>query len=143
MRAKQLGEGKRLDEVIVGAKREAPDAILDRFTSSKHQDRRATALSPYLGKDRPPVSSGQHDVEDYQIVLIVKGVLETVFTIVASIDDETLLGQALLQVPSRLVVILYDQQFHRRGTTLAVLTAEAFRQPTLRNPNSDFNQHFG
>ena len=65
----QLGEGERLDEIIVGSLLQPVDAIVDRAERGQHQHRRRHACGAQRAQHRQAVEPGQHAIEDDEIEL--------------------------------------------------------------------------
>ena len=63
----QLLQGERLDQVVVRACIETGNAVADRATSGKHQDRHRVALGAKAPSDLEAVDAGKHDVEHDRI----------------------------------------------------------------------------
>jgi hypothetical protein len=62
----QLLIGERLDEVVVGAAVEAPDAVRGGVAGGQHQDR-DLAFGPEPAADLDPVEAGHHHIEDHEV----------------------------------------------------------------------------
>ena len=69
----QLGQGERLDEVVIGAGIEARDAVADRIAGGEHEDRGGGALAAEALGDVVAVHGGEHDVEQDEVVLLGLG----------------------------------------------------------------------
>ena len=64
----QLAEGERLDQVVVGARVEPLDPVLDRVAGGQHQHRRPDAARAKLAAGRKAVDAGKHHVEHDHVV---------------------------------------------------------------------------
>ena len=63
----ELAHVERLDQVVVGARVEAVDAVLDRVARGEHQDRDAVARRAQPARDLEPVDVGQAHVEHHRV----------------------------------------------------------------------------
>jgi hypothetical protein len=91
----ELGEGKGLDDVVVGAGVEPGHLVLDAVLGREHEDRRVDALGPEVAADGEPVLLGQHDVQDDEVVGIRLGQVLGFFSVVGAVD-----GVPLFEKPS-------------------------------------------
>lgn len=78
----------------------------------QHEHRRVARARPHLLNHAPAVEHGQHNVENHEAVLARKRCLQAVFAIVANVDNETLLAQALFQEPGRFRIVFDHEQLH-------------------------------
>ena len=108
----QLGEGKRLDEIIVSPELKAFDPIGHAVAGREEQDRRPHLCAAQGLQDLPSVDIGQHDVQDEQVVLARHRQMQPVRAIARQIHDEAVLGQSLLQVLTGFCFVFDDQKFH-------------------------------
>ncbi len=60
----ELGEGERLDEVVVGAGLEPGDAVVDLVARGQDADRDVDAVGPHPADHADAVEVGHHHVED-------------------------------------------------------------------------------
>lgn len=65
----ELAEIERLDEIVVGAKVQRADPVLDFRTRRQHQHRRRLFPGAQMAQDLKPVEPRQHDVEDHEIIV--------------------------------------------------------------------------
>ncbi|GAA3121809.1 hypothetical protein GCM10020254_81320 [Streptomyces goshikiensis] len=65
----QLVQGERLDEVVVGARLQAVDALADGVERGQDEDGRTVAHRAQLPADAEAVEDGHHDVEDDRVRL--------------------------------------------------------------------------
>ena len=63
----QLGEGERLDQVVVGPGVEALHPVLDGVPGGEHEDGGVVAGGPHAPADVEPVDGGQPDVEHHGV----------------------------------------------------------------------------
>ena len=110
----QLRERERLREVVVGARVEAGDPVLDGVPRGQHQHGAQTPLSRPAAADRPPSTPGQHQVEHDRVVLGRLRHPEGVVPRACDVDRVALLAQAAPQQPCHLHVVLDDQHAHAR-----------------------------
>src|SRR5712692_8663173 len=115
----QLGEGERLDQVVVGAQLQTAHAVGHLVASGQEQHWRLL-LPPQQLNDLPAVAARQHDIQDYQLVVTSGREVQSVDPGCGCIHDEPLFREALAQVLTGLDLILNHQQPHclpprRRG----------------------------
>jgi hypothetical protein len=77
----QLGDREGLGQVVICAKIQSLDAVVDPITSGQEQDRHGLASCTHLGEDLEAGDLGQHDVEDEQVVGIMQGMPPTLLAI--------------------------------------------------------------
>ena len=102
----ELGEGERLDEVIVRPQLEAPHPVGDGVHRGQEQDRRVPPGFPQLGDDRPALAAGEHHVEHDQVIVARPGQVQAVVPAECDVNCEPRLDEALAHVVDRLAVIL-------------------------------------
>ncbi|MCY1350503.1 hypothetical protein D9M69_367380 [compost metagenome] len=108
----QLGEGERLDQVVVGAQLQALHAVGDAVAGGEEQHRHAAAGLAQAAQDLPAVAAGQHHVEDDQVMVAGQRQVLTFEAVARQFDAEAGLAEALLQVLAGLGFVFDDQQFH-------------------------------
>ena len=123
----QLGEGERLDQVVVGAAVEAGDPILDPITRRQHQDRR-----PHPGGTQPAtrleaVQPGQHHIQHDRVVVVRLRRPERVLAGGRDIRGEPLRHEPAADQARHPQVVLDDQNTHA-----PILRADDERKMTAR-----------
>ena len=108
----QLRERKRLGEIVVAARLEAADAIVDRAEGAQDQYRRREPRPPQLLNDRQPIDVGQHAVGDDQVELAREGAGEPLTPVGGVIDRVAALAQSLDEDPRGLGIVLDEQDVH-------------------------------
>ncbi len=108
----ELGEGKRLHEVVVGACVEPRDAILHRVARGEDQHRRPDPRSPQAPARLEPIDPRQHHVEHNRVVVVRGGHPQRVLAVCDQIDREPLLDEAAAKKPCEPEIILDDQEAH-------------------------------
>ena len=110
----QLGEGKRLDQIVIGTGVETGHAILKRVPCGEHEDRRLdTALAQRL-QDLQAVASGQRQVEQDDVERL--GVDPEERPLAGPLDDdlELLALEPLAQGVGDLHFVFDDENSHQR-----------------------------
>jgi hypothetical protein len=107
----QLGERKRLDEIVVGAFLQAAHAVLDAVARGQHQHRRL-GLRAHRFQHAETVDAGQHDVEQQQVVVALGREAAAFDAVARDVDDIAVLGQAAVQVVGELGFVFDDEQTH-------------------------------
>jgi hypothetical protein len=82
--------------------------------AGEHQHRRVAAC-PHRLEHAEPVDAGQHQVEQQQVVLAVRGQASALDAVARDVDHVAVLRQALVQVVGQLQFVLDDQEAHARG----------------------------
>ena len=108
----ELRERERLREVVVRARVEPGDAILDAVARGQHQHRRPDALLANPPADLDPVEPGQHQVEDDRVVLGRGRHPHRVVAGPRDVDGVALLDEASPQEGRHLELVLDDQDAH-------------------------------
>ena len=90
----QLGKGKGLHQVVVGAALEAADTIFHLAPRGEHQYRRLLALTQ-CSQYGQAVDTRQHAVQNQQVVVDLGGHVQTVDAGMGHIDGVAFLAQAL------------------------------------------------
>ena len=109
----QLGEGERLDQVIVGAAVEAGDPIVEGAARGQHQDRRPDAVAAQAPAGLEAVDPGQHHVEDDGVVVGGARHQQGALAFVGDVDVQPFLAQPATQQGRHLHLVLDDQDLHR------------------------------
>ena len=108
----QFGERERLDEVVVGAELEPPDAVA---TSSRAlRNTTGVCLRAHALDHGPAVGAGQHHVEQHQVIVGSGREMQPFDPVVRDVDDEGVLVQPLLDVGRGLGLVFDDEDAHRR-----------------------------
>jgi hypothetical protein len=111
---RQLLEGERLDQIVVGAGVQAPDPVLDGVPRGQHQDREARALRPHTAGDIGPGNVRQADVEHHGVDPAVRlGDLERLLARCRQLDEVPLLLEHPRQQSTEARVVLNEEQVHR------------------------------
>jgi hypothetical protein len=114
----QLGEGKRLDEVVVGTQREPLDAVGDLVAGGEEQDRRREPAFPPAAAEREAVAARKHRVEHDGVVLVHRDRLVGALRVGRHVHGEPLLGEAAAEKRGGGDLVLDDQELHRRAPLL-------------------------
>ena len=115
----KLRERERLREVVVRARVEPRDAILDRVARGQHQNRSPDAVLAYPPADLEAVDPGEHEVEHDRVVLRRLRHPDRVVAGAREIDRVAFLGEAAMQEARHLQLVLDHQDAHARPLILA------------------------
>ena len=111
----KLGEGERLDQVVVGPDFEPFDPIVYRIPGTEDENGRRPALPPEFVDDAQAVTSRQHQIHNRHIRLACEGRLESFFPIGRHIDRKAGLPQAAANELGDSLVVLDDERVHSSG----------------------------
>ena len=78
---KQLLEGERLREIVVGAGVEPADAVVDAVEGGEEEDGGIDAVAAERLADGEAVHAGEHDVEDDHVVRAFNGHVEALLAV--------------------------------------------------------------
>jgi len=104
----QLGVGKRLDQLVVGAAVEPPDPIRRCGASCQKQDGQL-AIGSQLSADLQAVHPGHHDVEHHQVGPPVPGLVEGRRPAQGDVDLVTLRPEDALNRGRNQGIVVHDQ----------------------------------
>ncbi len=104
----QLLEMERLRQIVIRAGIQTNDLVLGCPLGSQDEHRGGNATRTQLAKDRDPVATWEHEVENDTIVLVVERLLQPRLPIVGALDRVVLLVQPLLDKVRHLLLILDD-----------------------------------
>ena len=108
----QLGEGERLDQIIVGSAVEADHPILERIARRQDEHRRVDAALPQRAENLQPIASGQHEVEQNDVETLRCDTEERSF---ARVLDDRLVSftlEPLAQSAGHFLFVFHDQDAH-------------------------------
>ncbi len=108
----ELGEGKRLREVVVGSRVEALHTILDQAARREHQDRQVGLSAAQRRADGESVHPRQHDVENDQVVTGRLGQANGRLAVAGEIHRELILDQSLPDEGGEFRLIFHHQHAH-------------------------------
>ena len=121
----QLGRVERLDQVVVGARPQAADLLLDLAFSGEHDDR-DVAGGPFLGPDLRrhlvAVELREHDVEEDQVRSLGAPQAEPLRAVGGNDDFVALLLQRVLKQALHVGVIVDDEDLGRHQSPSRPLT---------------------
>lgn len=98
-------------EVVVGTLVEAFDAIGHGISGGEHEDGGGDAGAE-SGEDLPAVESGEHDVEDDGVVLMVGGFVESFLAVAGGVDGIVFFTQGGGEAALEEGVVFDDEEFH-------------------------------
>ena len=108
----QLIEAERLRQVVVRARIEPADHVLDGIAGREHEDRGVPPLPPQLARDLEAVLLEEHDVQENDVVVVDVGQHGGLVPVRGDVYHEALFLQALLDESGDLPVVLHDENFH-------------------------------
>src|SRR3989344_4986539 len=107
-------EGEWLDQIIIGADVQGGDLVFGGAARGEYYDRRGDAMRPHVAADLVAVLLGQHQVQDYKVVILVPDLYAPLrgLAIQNIVDRVTLLLQTFLQRLGQLFLVLDYQYAH-------------------------------
>jgi hypothetical protein len=111
--SKQLLEGERLGQVIVGARVQAGDPVVDLVAGGKHDHRRLDPVLPEPAANLHPILLRDHEVEDDRVVSRCLGQLLGALPVRGDVDGVALVLQELLEQRRQFPLVLDKQEIHR------------------------------
>lgn len=101
-----------LGQVVVGAGVQALGLVVLAVLGGQHEDRHLVSGGSQVRADAVAVHTGQHDVEDHQVVAALTRPVQPFEPVVHDIHGETLGGQSPGQGHREALLVLHDQQAH-------------------------------
>src|SRR5207247_4612068 len=111
----ELPEIEGLDEVVVGARVQALDAVGRGIASGQHQDGGGAFVAPRPGGDLDARHARHAPVEDGDVVLVELQLLDGVIAAVDRVDQITRILETLDQDLTQAVIVLGHQDAHRQA----------------------------
>ena len=108
----ELLDVKRFGQIIVRAKVEAVEPLVQSAAGGAENHRHCRMPLPQVTQDAQAVAARQHDVEDNGIVTSRRGERKTFVAVIAEIHDKTLRFESLSQQAAKLLVIFHHEDFH-------------------------------
>ena len=105
----QLGERKRLRQVVVAAGAEARQPVGERITRRQEQHRRLDPLRPDRLADVTPVGIGQPDVDDEHVGGVARHSIEQLSSRPDAVSREALFAEPADDHRAKLEIVLDDQ----------------------------------
>jgi hypothetical protein len=113
----QLARIERLRQIVVRADFQSYNAV-NIFTARGQQQHWNFRFVPQAAQNFKPVESRQHDIEDHQEELPIKGLLETPVSIGGRLDLEAFRSQVFADQAAKLHVVIDNKYaIHRRYCT--------------------------
>ena len=108
----ELVELERLGEIVVGARVQSADHVLDGVAGSEHEDRSVTTFPSELVGDLESILLRQQQVEQDDVVII--GVCQHggLLAIRGHVDDVSLFLQSVVDESGHLGVVFDDEDLH-------------------------------
>src|SRR6266850_1409879 len=110
--SQQFCERERLDQVIVSARIQTGNAILQCIARGQQQNRRLDASLPNARQNLKSIAAGKHEIQKNQIELLGVDSKKGVFTSVRKIDLVVFFLEAFLERISHFLFIFYDENTH-------------------------------
>ena len=108
----QLGQRERLDQVVIGAAIQSPNAIFDGVAGGQHQHRRLDPLFAQRPTHLEAIDVGQHHIEHDHVIVGGAGPHQRVAPAVHGVGRDRVGGQPATQHRAQLDVVLYHQCAH-------------------------------
>ena len=115
----ELGDGERLRQIVVGAKIERLDAIVDGIERGQNQHRRARARLPQILQQRPAAALRHHQIEHDRIVGHFAEHELRFFAVGSDVDGKVRLAERTAQRARQIGLILDDEHSHGFGGVAA------------------------
>src|SRR5262249_3611330 len=119
-----------LGEIVVTARPQPLDPIINLAERRKDERRRLDTLAAQRANDRQTVELGQHAIDDQHVILAVERVGESLLAVGRQVGDMPDLAECLRQIVGGVAIVFDDQETHdesavswisdvpRRGTVL-------------------------
>jgi len=114
---RELLEGERLGQIVVGAGVEAPDPVGDLCASGEHDHRGAALGGAHALDDLKAVTTGEHDVEHDKVEVLPERTTLTLHTVEDRLHHVALGSQPPLDEVSDRLLVLDDEYVHERSIT--------------------------
>ena len=108
----QFREGERLGQVVVAARLQAADAIVDGPPGAEDQDRHPDAPGAERVDQGQPIHLGQHDVDDGRVVGLGQRLLEPGSPVRHPVDRKARLPESLVDEIRNGRVVLHQKDSH-------------------------------
>ncbi len=108
----QFAEFKRLGEVIVSAVIEACDAVFHGVARGQHQNGHALPRFSQLAANFKTVATGNHHIEDHQVVRIDRHLIKRIVAGIGDIHGIGLFAQALGHESRDAPIVFNEQEPH-------------------------------
>jgi len=108
----ELGEGERLDQVVIGTDIEPADAVLYRVPRREHQHWCPALSGAELGAEAEPIAVGQRDIEHQNVVGRLRGEPASVLDRARSVHGVPIATQASRKQLAEASVVLQEQDLH-------------------------------
>ncbi len=110
---RELLEGERLDQVVVGTRVEALHPIADRVARGQHEDRQLGAAGPQPARNLGARDVRQPDIKDHRVDPAAGlGNLERIGAAGRQLDEMALLAEQARQEAAEPRIVLHQQQMH-------------------------------
>src|SRR5690606_12424808 len=116
--SKQLCEGERLGEIVIAARTQAGDAIVNGAEGREDEHGGAIFLLAQSRNDLQTVDVRQLPIRDDDLIALGQRFVEPVATVWAVLDLIAVFAQALDQILGRLQIVVDEQQTHERADRL-------------------------
>lgn len=113
-RGRQLRQGERFEQVVVGPGAEALQAVIQLVAGGEH-DHRCIAAGVFAQAlaQGVAIDAGQHDVEHDQVVVFGGGQVQAGQAILGAVDGVALHAQVVGQVGQNIAVVFNQKNAHR------------------------------
>ena len=133
----QLAEVEGLRQVVVRARVESLDAVVNRVARRHHKDWHGRACGAQFAADLEAVFARKHDVEDYQVVVVDVRLIERALAVLRDINSVGLLAQTLRHHPRRARLVFDQKDTQTLDSLAAVIIAR--RKIVLNNTSRQMN----
>ena len=109
---RQFGQGKGLDQIVIGAFAQPVQTIIKRIAGGQHDDRRALAAGAQAAAELKAIHARQHDVEHDQVIAAGQRQVQAAGAVVGAIDDMPSRRQVVRDVGQNVGMVFDDEQAH-------------------------------
>src|SRR5579871_4694938 len=139
---KQLGEGERLDEVVVAAGAQAAHPVVYLAECADDERRCGDAAFPQAADDRNAVEARQHAIDHHHRIFSGASARQTVIAVHGEIDLIAVRGEGLHELPGRFRIVFYDKnaaETSHHDVAPPVIAMITSILSSKRCPNTDFS----
>ena len=113
----QFGKGVGLGQIIVAARPEPGDAVVDRAKRRKDEHGCGVAARAQPGDQRQAVAARQHAVDDQHVVVAAVGKREAAVAVGRHMRGVAGLGEGLFEIFRSFAIVFDDKNLHREPYT--------------------------
>jgi hypothetical protein len=108
----QLGERKRLGQIVIAARAQSFDTVVDMAHRGQDQDGCLITLPPQRLDHRKTVELRQHAIDDEHVETTTAGHFEAILAVIGKLDLMTRFSQAPLHEEGGLAIVFDNEHAH-------------------------------